>query len=428
MDKETFTLSRKELRRLKVVESALAGRIKNADAARDLGMSVRQFIRLRGRVAKEGPGGVIHGSRGRTSPRRMPEEKRERVKELLKTKYDGFNDTHATEMLSEKEYIELSRESVRRLRKETGKEAARKRRAPKHRKRRDRKERAGEMVLLDASDHEWLEDRGPRLTLAGAIDDATGDVVSARFADSEDLHLYLDIFEEMLVLKGIPASIYTDKHGVFHNQKRGQSIERELAGEPEITQFGRILSELGVVQIFSLSPQARGRIERLWGTFQDRLVSEMRLAGISTKDEANAFLPNFLSRHNGRFSVKAASEKSDWLPEPKEIDWYLCAKYQRTVGNDNTVRFGGRIIDIPPGKTRLSYAKAKVEVHELRTGEARVVYQGQIIATDPPPEGFRRLKPRPHHLAQFGQLPVALLPTKPCEGCSLKRSLVMSGR
>lgn len=421
-------MSRKELRRLKVVESALSGRIKNADAARDLGMSVRQFIRLRGRVAKEGPGGVIHRGRGKTSPRRMPEDRRERIKELLKTKYAGFNDTHATEMLFEKEGIELSRESVRRLRKETGKEAARKRRAPKHRKRRDRKEKAGEMVLLDASEHAWLEERGPRLTLAGVIDDATGEVFSARFADSEDFHLYLDVLDEMLLSKGIPASTYTDKHGVFLAKKRDRGIEAELEGEPELTQFGRVMAELGVVQIFSLSPQARGRIERLWGTFQDRLVSEMRLAGISTKDEANAFLPGFLPRHNARFSVKAASEESAWLPAPKEIDWYCCAKYPRVVANDNTVRLGKRLIDIPPGPTRISYAKAKVEVHELRTGEARVVYQGQVIATDPAPEGFERLKPIPRHLTELGQLPVALLPSTSCEGCSLKRSLIISRR
>lgn len=401
----------RELRRIKVVESALAGRITNAEGARDLGLSVRQFIRIRARVAKEGPQGVIHRLRGRPSVRRLAEVLRQKVKDLLATKYAGFNDHHATEMLAEREGIHLSRETVRRLRREAGIGAVRRRRAPKHRRRRERRERQGDMILFDASDHDWLEGRGPSLVLLGAIDDATGEVISVRFEDREDVHGYFDLFEDVLAKKGVPASLYTDRHGVFHVNKPNLSVEEELCGEEELTQFGRAMAELGVVQIFSLSPQARGRIERLWATLQDRLASEMRLERIATKEEAGAFLLGFLLRHNKRFAIEPADAKSDFLPAPKDPGWFLCSKYLRTVGNDNTVRFHDRVIDIAPGPDRLTYAKAKVEVHELRTGAVRVIYQGRIIAQTASLEGFR-LRCRRKRLLQLGDLPVATLPRR----------------
>lgn len=428
MGEETFTLTGRELGRLRVLESSLAGRITNAEGARAVGLSVRQFIRLKGRAAKEGPQGVIHAGRGEVSARRLPEEKREAIKDLLAGTYAGFNDTHAQEMLAEREGLVVSRETLRRLRMEAGLGPARRRRAPKHRRRRDRCAREGTMLLLDGSEHDWLEGRGPVLNLIGAIDDATGKVIAARFEESEDLAGYLDLFARILGTKGIPASIYTDRHSVFCVTKAASTLEDQLAGEPELTQFGRTMAELGVVQIFSLSPQARGRIERLWGSLQDRLSSELRLGAVATKEEANAFLGGFLPRYNRRFSVPAAEERADWLPAPRDLDWFLCAKYVRTVANDNTVRLGDLVVDIGPGPDRLSYAKAKVEVHELRTGEVRVIYKGRVIARKAPPADFYRLRCRHKRLTAPGQLPVALLPARSCETCSEKTAVKAGGQ
>jgi hypothetical protein len=423
MDRETITLSGKELGRLRTVDSALAGRITNAEGARSIGMSVRQFIRLRARVAKEGPLGVIHKSRGKTSNHRLPDSERERIKLLLATTYAGFNDTHAAEMLRERDGVTACRETVRSLRIEAGLGAVRRRRGPKHRSRRDRRDRAGTMLLLDGSTHAWFGERAGNCTLLGAIDDATGQVVALRFEPTEDLVGYLELFATILLGHGVPASIYTDKHGVFFVNRAQPSIEEQLAGEEPLSQFGRAVDELGIVRIYSLSPQARGRVERLWGTLQDRLVSELRLEGVSSIDEANAFLGCFVPRFNERFGRLPAEDESDWLAAPADLDWFLCAKYPRAVAQDNTVRCGDRLVDIPPGPRRCSYAKARIELHELRDGRVRIVHDGQVIAEQPPSEDFTRLRCRnTKPLTGPGQLPVAVLPHRACPVCNHERT------
>lgn len=413
----------KELGRLRTVDSALAGRITNAEGARSIGVSVRQFIRLRTRVAVEGPLGVIHKSRGKTSNRRLSDSERERIKSLLSTTYAGFNDRHATEMLHDRDGVTACRETVRSLRIEAGLGAVRRRRGPKHRSRRERRARGGTMLLLDGSTHAWFAERGGTCTLLGAIDDATGQVVALRFEPTEDLVGYLELFATILRRHGVPASIYTDKHGVFFANRAAPTIEEQLAGEEPLSQFGRAIDELGIVRIYSLSPQARGRVERLWGTLQDRLVSELRLEGICSMDRANAFLESFLPRFNERFAHPPAEDESDWLAAPADLDWFLCAKYPRTVAGDNTVRCGEVLVDIPPGPHRRSYAKARVELHELLDGRVRVVHEGRVIAERPPSEDFarlrrRRLKP----LTGPGQLPVAVLRRRECLVCRAERT------
>jgi len=179
--------------------------------------------------------------------------------------------------------------------------------------------------------------------------------------------------------------------------------------------------------IRSLSPQSRGRVERLWGTLQDRLISEMRLESIASIEEANAFLASFVPRFNARFSREAADAQTEWLSAPQDLDWHLCAKYRRTVGNDNTVRLGERVIDVPAGPRRATYAKAKVEVHELTDGRVRIVYQGQVIAEQAAPEDFERLCPRKKNgLTEAGQLPVATLKRR-CKSCGRKDDLRQAG-
>jgi len=418
MDGETITLTMKEMRRLQTIEAALAGRITNSEGARRLGLSERQFKRLRKRVVTEGPQGAIHKARGTRSNRRLPDGERERIRALLENTYAGFNDTHAHELLVERHGVTCSRQTLRTIRREAGLAPTRRRRAPKHRARRERRGRAGAMLLMDGSTHDWFEGRGGRCTLLGVIDDATSEVLALSFEASEDLAGYLDLFAGVLKGHGVPTSTYSDSGAVFFVNSPTLTIEQQLEGEVPLSQFGRALDELGVEMIRSLSPQSRGRVERLWGTLQDRLVSEMRLEGISTREQANAFLASFLPRFNARFASAAAESETEWLKAPADLDWFLCAKYRRTVGNDNTVRLGERTIDVPAGPRRSTWAKAKVEVHELTDGRARVVRDGQVIAQQDPQAGFDRLRPRTNKgLTEAGQLPVATLTRRRCTGC-----------
>lgn len=425
MNEETITLTGRDLSRLRTIEAALAGRITNSEGARQLDLSERQFIRLRQRVAEEGPQGVIHKGRGKASNRRLCEEERERIRDLLETTYAGFNDTHAHEMLVERDGVTVCRQTVRAIRIDSGGAAKKRRRPPQHRSRRERRGREGTMLLLDGSTHAWLEGRGPRLTLLGAIDDATGKVMGLRFEMTEDLAGYLELFRQILFSHGVPASTYTDRHSVFHVCGHEPTVEEQLEGVEPLSQLGRALDELGILRIYSLSPQARGRVERLWGTLQDRLVSELRLEGASTLDEANAYLPAFIARFNARFAHEARESETDWLKAPADLDWFLCAKYARIVGNDNTVRLGGRVIDVPPAPHRATYARARVEVHELSSGEVRIIYQGRVIAVQDAPPGFERLRPRSRRgLTEPGQLPVATLPGRVCPGCGDRKEQI----
>lgn len=241
------------------------------------------------------------------------------------------------------------------------------------------------MLQIDGSNHNWLEERGPHLTLIGAIDDATGEVPYAKFRDQEDAQGYFLLLEGVALKYGLPLSLYSDRHGIFVvNQKKPLSIEEELRGETQLTQFGRALKELEIEAICALSPQAKGRVERLWGTFQDRLVSELRLAGANTAAEANEVLEGFLPSYNKRFAIEPKEKESAYrrLVSGIKLSEVLCFKYERRVANDNTVQLGERIIQIPPGPGRRSYAKARVIVHEGMDGSLGVYYQGQRIACE----------------------------------------------
>jgi hypothetical protein len=273
------------------------------------------------------------------------------------------------------------------------------------------------MVLLDGSMHAWFEDRGPVSTLIGAIDDATGTVVGLRFEPTEDLAGYLALFAHILSSRGVPASTYTDRHSVFRVNNPQPTVEEQLEDTKPLTQLGRSLDELGILMIYSLSPQARGRVERLWGTLQDRLVSELRLEGIGDIEEANAFLERFILRFNTRFAIPPGDSEHDWLPAPADLDWFLCAKYVRKVANDNTVRLGKLVVDIPPSAHRTTFAKAKVEVHELTDGRVRVIHEGRVIAEHKPGQDFERLHSRGKNgLNGPGQLPVTPL-LRRCSTC-----------
>jgi hypothetical protein len=303
---------------------------------------------------------------------------------LAQGPYLGLNHYHLQEILAEREGLTLSRSSVWRILTGAGIPSPRRRRPPQHRARRERYPQEGMLLQVDGSRHDWLEGRGPYLSLVGAIDDATGTVPYALFREQEDAHGYFLLLREIVQRQGVPLALYSDRHGIFQvNPKQGESLEEQLAGEHQPTQLGRALQELGIQSIVAHSPQAKGRVERLWGTFQDRLVSELRLAGATTLDEANRVLWDFLPRFNARFAVPPFQAGTACRPLEPEVclEGILCFKYQRTVAQDNTVKLGEHTLQSEPGPDRWSYARARVELQERLDGSVIVTCQGRVIAS-----------------------------------------------
>jgi transposase len=389
---ETFTMRRKEVPRAGLLKAALEGRISNVQGARSMRLSVRQFHRVKARFAAEGVAGLVHRLRGRPSPHRLAAAIHARAVALLRGgTYAGLNDCHLTEKLREVEGLPLSRSTVRRLRRGLGLAATRRRRGRQGRMRRTPEAQMGALVQLDASLFPWLGDRGPQMTLHGAIDDATGICVALYFRPHEDLHGYATLLRTLCTTYGLPLALYGDRLGVFVRNDAHWTLEEELRGTQDPTHFGRILQELGIGYIAAHSPQAKGRIERFWQTLQDRLVSELRLRGISTLEAANAFLPIFLADLNPRFARVPADAAAAWRPAPRDLAAVLSCRYTRTVARDNTVRLGPRWVQLPRRRT---YAGRRVEVREALDGRLLVFIDGRCAATQPAPAADFVLRPR----------------------------------
>ena len=384
-------MSRKEVPRAGLVKAALAGKITNQEGAQALPLSVRQFQRLKSRMREEGMTGLCHRGRGRPSRRRLPPAVREQATTLLATTYAGFNDCHATEQLQERHHLALSRSAVRRLRRALGHPAKHRRRPPKARTRRTPEARMGALVQLDGSPFDWLEGRGPTMTLPGAIDDATSTVLALHFRPTEDLHGYTTLLQQLSLQYGLPLTLYGDRLSVFVRNDSHWTLEEQLQGVQHPTHFGRMLQELGIGYIAAGSPQAKGRIERLWGTLQDRLVSELRLRGIATLEAANAFLPEFLADFNRRFAHAPADATALWRPLPRDFARVLSCRYARTVARDNTVQLGARWLGLP---RRRSYAGCRVELRECLDGRLLVFAHGALLAAQPSPWPDFVLTPR----------------------------------
>ena len=331
----------------------------------------------------------LTGTGGRKPATTTCPRTQQRVMELAEGPYAGLNHTHLTEMLAEREDVHLSRSTVRRVLLAGGLRSPRRRRASKRYSRRERYPQEGMLLQIDGSRHDWLQGRGPYLTLVGAVDDATGTVPYALFRQQEDAHGYMLMLKDIIDHHGVPLALYSDRHGIFQRSpKEPESLEEQLRGRRNPTQFGRALEELDIRLILAHTPQAKGRIERIWGSFQDRLVSELRLAGASTIEQANQLLWNFLPRYNQRFGVAPAQPGSAYrqLPDGVCLDATLCFKYIRTVANDNTVRFNGATIQILPDDHRASYARAKVEVQERLDGSIVVAYRAGHWQRSRPPQ------------------------------------------
>ena len=385
---ENIIVNRAEQQRSLVIAEMDRGTLSVGEGGAVLGVSARQGRRLLAAYRQRGIVALVHGNRGRVPVNAVAAETRQAVVTLASERYKGFNQVHLTEQLGEVEGSALSRSSVRRILGAAGIGSPRTRRAPTHRSRRPRYPRAGLLVQIDASPHDWLEGRGPRLTLFAAIDDATGAVLALLFRAEEDAAGYFLLVRAVVRAYGRPLALYHDRHSVFR-VNAPETMAEQLAGEREPTQFGRLLAELAITTIAARSPQAKGRVERLFGTLQDRLTSMLRLAGATNEAEATACLPAFLGDFNDRFTVSAAEEGDCYraMEAEMDLDTLFCFKYQRTVGMDNTVRFGGVRLQLLPGPRRRSWARAVVEVQERLDGSLTVSYHGECLATTPaPPE------------------------------------------
>ncbi len=382
-------MKQQELARLHVLNNVLEYQTPVGQAAEILGVSERRTRRLLNAYRKERAAALAHGNRGRRPHNAVLDAQAAAVVRLASTKYAGTNHTHLAELLREREGMDLSRPTVRRILAKAGIGSPHSRRSQQHRVRRKRMAQEGMLVQVDGSHHRWLGNGGPRIALLLTVDDATGTVPAAMFSEEEDTPSYFLLMNKLIQQCGIPLAIYSDRHPVF---KFTGDTSRYPAGP---TQFARAMEELGTRQIFAGSPQAKGRVERAAGTFQDRLVSELRLAGSATIAEANEVLDNFIPRFNERFGVQAEQDCPAYrcLEQSVSLDRILCFKHRRKVSRDNTVKYKRRTLQLLPGITRPTYAGVQVEVQKDLDGQLLMQYQGQTIPSQEAP-------PRPAQLRE----------------------------
>jgi transposase len=376
------TMSQKEFQRVKVIENVAGGRLSVGEASRLLQLSERQVQRLKRRYQPDSTAWVQHGNRGRTMPWAVSLPQKQLILHLARGKYQGFNDSHLREKLLAEQGLTVSRETVRRILRAAKLASPQKRRARKYRSRRPPRPRFGMMALTDASRHDWLESRGPRLTLLGFQDDATSNILAAGFQlEPENTLGYLRVLHAMVSTHGIPLSLYRDRHGIFQRNDPHWTLAEQLAGKQSPTQLERALDQLGIQQIPAYSPQAKGRIERVWRTCQDRLVSELRLAGASTLAQANTVLTAFCADYNRRFARPAAQSVCDFRTLPRRFDLERCLAlhYQRVVAADHTVTLGAHAIALPPLSGQRGYAGETVELAHHLDGQLHVYRGDQLL-------------------------------------------------
>ncbi len=385
--KDIISMTQGELKRLHIVRKALDKSITQAEAADIIGRCLRQVRRIVKRVKREGDSGVIHKSRGKPSNRALPKKIKDKALRLYKEKYPDFGPTLASEKLFEIDKIKLDDETLRLWLIEENIPYKQRKKRP-HRQWRQRKDHFGEMLQIDGSEHDWFEGRGPECVFMGYIDDATGNPFG-RFSPYEGTLPAMDSFKRYVEEYGIPASIYLDKHSTYKSTKK-QSIEDQLNNQEHLSQFSRAVGELGVNVIYADSPQAKGRIERLFNTFQDRVIKEMRLQGVSSIAEGNRFLKRYLPVYARRFSVKPAKEGDLHRPLPKDIELneILCKKIEHTLRNDFTVAHDKKLYQIEN-----NIRAKKVIVEERTDGSMLIRHKGAILK-------FKEITARPEKIYQ----------------------------
>jgi transposase len=379
-----------------VLEHVRNGGLTIGQAAAILSLSTRQVGRLLARSA-DGPARLAHGNRGRTPANRLDGVLRARLVELATTTYDGVNRAHLAELLAEREGLVVAPRTLRRILAEAAVQPVRTRRSPRHRSRRERMAREGMLLQTDGSRHRWFGPDLPFATLVGTIDDATSRVTGGTFRAAEDAAGYFTAFAQTADRYGLPGAVYSDRHGIFITERnRPPTLAEQLTGKRSFTQVGRALEEAGIGWVGAHSAEAKGRVERLWGTLQDRLVTELRLEGITTIEAANAFLPGFLDRHNERFAVPAADPEPAWRPWPDGLssESVLCFHYPRRVGRDNTVSWSDGDLALPRRSDSRSWVGRSVVLQERLDGSLWVSHDGRCVPVRPAPPDAGQLRAR----------------------------------
>lgn len=377
MAKEIIAMSKKEIDRLRILHRVTDRQLTQVYGAKLLGITDRQVRNLLYKIREEGDKGIVHGNRGRRAANKMSTEMEERIGRIVERKYPDFGPTLASEKLFELDGITVSKEKARRIMIAKGLWKVRKKKKRGGHPWRERKHYFGEMIQFDGSHHMWLEERGPKMVFMGYIDDATNHIFG-RFYEYEGTYPAMDSLSRYIKRYGLPRSIYMDKLKTY-KATRQPTLYEELRGEGPLSQYQRALKELGINDIHANSAEAKGRVERLFGTLQDRLIKEMRLVKVKTIEEANEFLDDYLPRHNERFSKKALKEGDLHRPLPDEVNLHdiFCLKDIRTINNGYIVRWRGRrfLID----NASIAMRKRKIEVSEHFDGKLTFKLSGRYL-------------------------------------------------
>ncbi|MFZ3386113.1 MAG: ISNCY family transposase, partial [Candidatus Hydromicrobium sp.] len=405
---ETYHMTDKEMARLIVAERLVKGEIRVKDAAEVLGLSTRQVKRIKKKVRLNGPGATVHGNRERKPINAVDDKVKDLVVELKTKKYGGTNFSHFAELLAEREDIIISQPTVHRILRDAGIASPKKKKKIRAHRYRKRKDCPGMMVQLDASPYGWLG--GEDLNLHGAIDDASSNISGLYLCKEETLQGYFEVTRQMIKGPGIPISTYSDKHTIFFSPKDKLTIEDQLEGKTEpYTQFSDAMSELGVTMIPAGSAQAKGRIERLWGTLQDRLVQEFILNGIKDVESANKFMATYIKKFNRRFSVVPKGEPVfRKLDKGINLDHILCRKIPRKLDGGSAFSYGGKYYQlISGGKPAATIPRSGISVLTSSRIGIKAKYSGKVYSV-------ARLEERPKVKSYVKVVTdKRLLPTKP---------------
>ena len=379
MQKEvTLSMTQKQINRYHVIMDSLEGKLTVTAAAAALGISERQVTRLRNGVKEEGAAFLIHKNKGRSPARSVTEEEKQKIVALYRgERYEGANFQHFSELLAEHEGISLSRPTVHRTLKAAGIESPKKRRRFKPHKSRKRKAQEGLMIQLDATPYKWFGGNA-MFALHGGIDDSTGNITGLYMTKNECLHGYYEVMRQTIERDGVPVSVYADLHTIFRSPNAGKvTVEEQLEGKTvNDTQFGRAMKELGITLIGARSPQAKGRIERLWDTLQGRLAIEFRICGIKDVHEANAFLAGYLPKFNEQFGVAPELSEKAYVPNAQNLDIVLSVKETRVADNGGVFSFNGKQWKIVGGDFA---SKTKVEVVASARRGLLALYKGRAL-------------------------------------------------
>ena len=378
MEKVFIKMSKQELDRLGVIHKVIDKRMKQSKAAKVLSLSVRQIRRLKTKVKLSGDPVIIHGNRGKPSPRKFSDKFRREVITIMHQKYHDFGPTFASEKLETNDGRKVNRETLRQwmIKEQIWKARKYKGHIQGHCWRK-RKDFFGEMVLLDGSIHDWLEGRGPKMTLMAYIDDASN-IIFGEFYPAETTESAMRSFKKYIKKYGIPLKIYFDRHSIYKTTRQ-PNLDESLKGKRPLTQFEKVLEILNVEPIHAYSPEAKGRIERLFETLQDRLIKEMRLANICSLEEANKFLKTYLHKHNDRFSILPENPKDRHRPIPGNLDlnWVFAVRDERIISNGFTVSWKNRVFLLK--KHSMVFQKKRVIVMQNLRGQIRIWFNNRTL-------------------------------------------------